>query len=60
MGAFLETVDGSNVWMLQRREDLRFTPKARKAFRIRCKGFRENLQRDITGEPRVMRTIDLL
>jgi len=42
--------------MIERREDLRFARKARETIGVAGKELRENLQRDITREPRARYT----
>ena len=55
----LESVDGADVRMVERGEQLRLAPEARHALRIVDEARWQCFQRDITIQPRVARAIDL-
>ena len=57
--AFLDAVNGGDVWMLERGKRLRLALKPGETFGIRCEGVRQKFQCDIALEPRVARTVDL-
>ena len=61
LGVFglLDAVDGRDARVVQAGEDLRFPLEASEPIRVRCKGVRQDLQRDIAPELRVGRLIDL-
>jgi hypothetical protein len=48
-----------DVWMIERRQRLRFARESRQAIGIAGKGVRQDLQRDLTIELRVPRAVDL-
>jgi hypothetical protein len=54
-----ETVDGRDVRMVQRGEDLGLALKPPQALRIPRKRFRQEFQRDIALQPGVARAVDL-
>ena len=54
-----EPVDGADVWVIERREHLRFTPEPREPIRIERERIRKYLQRNVAIELAVARTIDL-
>jgi len=47
------------MWVVERRQDLRFPLESREALRIRGKQIRQQLQRDVAPELRIARAIDL-
>jgi hypothetical protein len=51
--------DGGDVWMIERREDLRFALKPREAIRIVRQRGREDFDGDVATELRIARAIDL-
>ncbi len=55
----LEPVDVRDVWMVQRREHLRFTTKSREAIGIVGDGGQQHLDRDVAIQLRVVGAIDL-
>ena len=57
--AFLDAVDRGDVRMLEGGEGLRLALEPRETVRVGRNGLRENLERDIALEPRVVRSIDL-
>ena len=57
--AFFEAVDGGDVRMIQRREHFRFALKAREPIGIGRERGRQDLDRDLTFQPRVGRPIHL-
>ena len=54
-----DTVDRSDVWMVQRGEDLGFALKTRQPIGIRRQRRRDDLDGDFALQPRVRRAIDL-
>ena len=56
---FLEAVDVSDVWMIERRQRLRFAREPREPFGIAHERGRQDLQRDVAIELRVVGTVDL-
>ena len=44
---FLQPIDRADVRMIQRRENLRFSPEANEAFGIVCEAGRQGLQGDV-------------
>jgi hypothetical protein len=56
---FFEAVDGGDIGMIERREDLCLTLEAREAIRIEREGLRQDLQRDVAIQFRIARAIDL-
>ena len=58
-GTFLKAVQLRDVWMVQRREDLCFTPKPRNAFGVVSEVVGKDLDRHIATQLRVVGTIDL-
>jgi hypothetical protein len=57
--SLLEAVDTGDVLMVQRGEDLRLAPEPREPFRILGDAVRQRFQRDLAGEPGVLRPIHL-
>src|SRR6185436_14167886 len=56
--AMLEAINGPNVLMVQRSKDSRLTREPPKTIGIRRPFARQNLDGDITPEPRIARSID--
>ena len=56
---FFESVDRSDVRMVERRENLRFALESRETVGIGREGIREDLERDVAIEPRIARAIHL-
>ena len=56
---FLEAVDGGDVRMIQRREDLRLAFEAREAIGVFRERFGKNLERDRASEFEIPGAIDL-
>ena len=56
---FFDAVNVRDVRMIQRREDLRFTLKTRHAIGVGGEELRQDFQRDVATELRVLRTIYL-
>jgi len=54
-----ETVDGGNIRMIERGEDLRFTSESRKAIRIVRNGWQQDFDRDAATQLRVGGAIHL-
>ena len=57
--ALLEPVNGTDVRMFERRQNLRFSFESREPFRICGKNLWKNFQCNVTGKSRIARTIDL-
>ena len=57
----LETVDRRDIWMIERCEDLCFPPEAREPVSVlrSTDGWWQHFDRDVTAEPRVVRSIHL-
>ena len=55
----LKAVDRADVLMIERREDLGFAAEARDALRVSGEQGRQDLDRDLAFELRVLRAIDL-
>ncbi len=55
----LEAVDRGNVGMIQRRQGTRLALKARQPLLVGLNGGRQDLQRDVATEFRVVRPVDL-
>ena len=56
---FVQTVNGADVRMVQRGENLGFTAESREALRVVREGVGQDLEGDITTELRIACTIDL-
>jgi hypothetical protein len=56
---FLDSMDRRDVRMIQRSQQLRFARESGKTVRIRHHRRRQDLERDVTLQSRVMRAIDL-
>ena len=54
-----DAVNGTNVWMIQRREHLRFALESREAISILCESRRQQLEGNVASKTRVMREIHL-
>jgi len=54
-----EAINGGDVRVIERRENLRLAAEAGDAVRRECEGGRKNLQRNVATELRVARLIDL-
>ena len=59
LGRIFNAVDRGDVWMIERREELRFASEPGEAFRIRRHISRQDLDRDFAAKLRVCRAIDL-
>ena len=55
---FLEPVDRSDVWMIQRGQRLCFSLETGQAVRVRGERVRQHLDRDLAAEARVSGTVD--
>ena len=55
----LEAVDLRDVWMIQRRQDLRFPSETGQTVGVGRERVRKDLQRDVAIERRVARAVDL-
>lgn len=58
-GRFFQAIDGTDVRMVQRCEDLRFALESRESIGITREGFGKDFQRNIAAEARVMGEVDL-
>src|SRR5262245_23191401 len=56
---FFQSINLGDVRMIERREELRLTVEACKAFRVEREQRRKHLDRDIAFQPRIARAIDL-
>ena len=56
---FFEAVNGGNVRMIQRRQDLRFAFEPRQPVGVERKGVWEDLERDLAVQPGIARAVDL-
>jgi hypothetical protein len=59
IAGFFDTVNLRDVWMIERREQLRFTPEAGEAFGIAGDRRLHNLDRDLAIENRVAGLVDV-
>ena len=57
-GDVLEAVNGGDVGVIERREEVRLAREPRQAIGIARERVREDLQRDVAMQPRVVRPID--
>ena len=57
--SLLEAVDAGDVLMVQRGEDLRLAPEPRQTIRILRDAVGQRFQRDLAGEPGVLRPVHL-
>ncbi len=55
----LDSVDASDVGMVERGQQLGFALETCQPFRVLCKGFRKNLDGDVTSQARVAGAVDL-
>ena len=54
-----QSVDGADVWMIERREHARFAFEPGKAIRIAGEGPRQELDRHVSAQSRIASAIDL-
>ena len=54
-----DAVDRGDVWMIQCGQDARFAFEARESIRIGRELARQNLDRNVTSQPRIARAVDL-